>query len=426
MFASRLLGRSLLTGLTAAAVAALTPTVAHTGGPLALCGEGQPFLWPDGGRDVPFNPDQGNLGPIAHDDAVALVAEAFGTWAAVPSATMTSRAGAALPVDVTIDNFAAYLEAAEPDGQSAIVFDDTGEMFDALFGADSGVLGFAGPEFADVNTCEILEGYSFLNGPAFTDLTYATLIMVHEFGHYLNLAHTQVNGAAVFGDTNGPTPLNQFPVEPIEGNVETMFPFAIIGGGQQTPAADDIAMLSRLYPQPDFDSTTGTITGRIYAADGTTPLTGVNVIARNLTDPYGDAVSAISGDFGVELPPPPAHRPLRSPSLTPGASYVVYVNGIIQGGFSTPPLQPLPGPRGVLQRRRRVGRRRGRQSGELHGNSAGLGRPRSRASTWCSTSPARARRWRSATTASCSSRCRFRSTCAACATARCSSTATAT
>ena len=56
MFASRLLGRSLLTGLTAAAVAALTPTVAHAGGPLALCGEGQPFLLPTAAATLPSTP----------------------------------------------------------------------------------------------------------------------------------------------------------------------------------------------------------------------------------------------------------------------------------------------------------------------------------------------------------------------------------
>ena len=184
-------------------------------------------------------------------------------------------------------------------------------------------------------------------------------------------------------------------------------------------------MLSRLS-QPDFDSTTGTITGRIYAADGTTPLTGVNVIARNLTDPYGDAVSAISGDFGVEqLPTSPLTGRYTLAGLTPGASYVVYVNEIIQGGFSTPPPQPLPGPEEFYNGADESGDGGADDPASFTAmvpasgapvegidvvfNQPGPGAPLPVGDDGCV-----------------QSRCRSRLTCAACATARCSSTATAT
>jgi len=332
---SRILSRLL--GLMS--VFALTASPAWAGGPLILCRDGQPFLWPNGGVAIPFNTDQGPLGPLANAEANQLVRAAFDAWQGVETSTLSYVAGVSLPVDVDVTNFVPFLEPELADGLSPIVYDATGEIFELLFGVDSGVLGFAQPEFGDFASCTLSEGQAFLNGPAFTDLTFALGVLTHEFGHYTNFAHAQVNGGALFGDTNGPSPVNTFPLEPLFDNIETMYPFLARGGGAETLDADDIAIASRMYPSPDFLLRTGAISGRILSADGL-PLNGVNVLARNVANPYRDAVSAISGDLGGIS----RAGAYTLSGLTPGAEYVVYVDEILEGGFSTPPLKPLPGP----------------------------------------------------------------------------------
>src|SRR5215213_444484 len=126
-------------------------------------------------------------------------------------------------------------------------------------------------------------------------------------GHALNLAHSQTNGAAYFyNDTRGPKSCTTLPYATtvVKNDVETMYPFANIrpvsgNGVEQSTVeqADDKAALSSLYPAPGYSDTTGSITGRVLQTDGKTGLTGVNVIARNLDNPYVDAVSAMSGDY---------------------------------------------------------------------------------------------------------------------------------
>ena len=283
--------------------------------------------------------------------AVTFVGDSFQAWEDVPSSSVSYVNAGLLPVDVDDTNFGPYLNPVAPDGLSAIIFDDDGAIFDLLFGPGSGVLGFAGPEWINTVQCEILEGVSFLNGPSFVDLALAANVMVHEFGHYTNLAHTVVNGQIFIGDTTGPTPDNAtFGFPPFPDGVEvieTMYPFLFSGIDQlsRTPHADDIAILSTLYPEPTFFADTGTIAGTIYAPNGNTRLTGVNVIARNLANPFEDAVSAISSDFTDSTSQAdPIVGTYTINGLTPGADYAVFVDEILAGGFSTALLSPLPGP----------------------------------------------------------------------------------
>ena len=127
-----------------------------------------------------------------------------------------------------------------------------------------------------------------------------------------------VNGQILLGDTSGPTPNDTFPIPPLAGMIETMYPFYFGPlAGTSTPDKDDVASLSALYPAPGFADHHGTRSpARIFAPNGTTPLTGVNVIASNVANPFDDAVSAISSDFAIDYTPTGS----RSSASTPCAA----------------------------------------------------------------------------------------------------------
>ncbi len=327
----------------------LMTATAQAGGPLANCSDGVPLRWGANGDGVgiTFNPDQGDLGPLDNAAATALVAESFQVWGDIPTSTATYVEGAALPVDVDITNFGEYLEATAPDGLSAIVYDDTGEIFDLLFGPGSGILGFAGPEWANTITCEIIEGLSFLNGPAFADLTEAKDIMVHEFGHFSNLAHVQINGAILLGDDNGPG-FDAFPAPDFLSDIiVTMYPFYFGPlAGTQTVELDDRSSLSALYPTANYATDFASISGSVTIPDGTTRISGVNVIARNVADPYDDASGILSGADTDAVDPATSDfvGTFTFTGLTPGAEYAVFIDEIVDGGFSTTPVALSPSP----------------------------------------------------------------------------------
>ncbi|TQV86077.1 hypothetical protein FKG94_00515 [Exilibacterium tricleocarpae] len=318
-------------------------TASFAGGPLKLNPNDPDNFsrWPNGGVNIPYNPDLGGLGPLSNDEAVQQTAAAFQRWQDIDTATATYSNNGPLPFDVNVTNFLPFIKNLltgnnNADGLSPIVYDEDGAIFTALFGA-SRILGFAAADTFDSDGVPI-EGVAFLNGGAINrDLSREEFlaVQVHAFGHYSGLAHSVVNGQSiVFGDAVSPAPIS-FGLPSLD-ELETMYPFLIPGAGQARLHADDIAFYSTLYPVPDFFARRGSISGTIYASDGVTPLSGVNVVARRLFRPFLNAVSAISGDRGV----PGAYT---IGGLTPGARYVLYIDELMAGSFSTTPLRPLPG-----------------------------------------------------------------------------------
>ena len=323
---------------------------------LAICQSGVPFVYPSGGANIPFNPDLGGLGRAGNDQGVKAVQDAFDRWAAVPESSATFINAGSLAVDIDITNYGPIYNPVAPNGLSEIVFDEDGSIFTQLFGAGSGILGFAGPDFGNTVTCELLEGSAFLNGPAFVDALAAEDIMVHEFGHYVNLGHVELNGQLVSfsegGDDTGPSPDNATFGVPASflGTeiIETMYPFYFGSTdiGSRTPHADDVASPGDPLPGAGLPGVEGHhlrhhLRGqRDHPAerrqrDRPQPGRSVRRPVSTFSGAYTDSTSQADPNVGTYV----------LNNLTPGATYALFVDQVtaLAGRFSNP-IIALPGP----------------------------------------------------------------------------------
>ena len=320
---------------------------AHGAGPLIVNSSGQPLTW--SGGVVDWNPDQGTLGALSNAAAITLVGDNFAKWQAVPTASLSITNGGLLPVDVTAANVNSYIGVCG-DGLSPIVFDTDGSITDLLLGgnASNSILGFAGPECGSLNPPTITEASAVLNGkfidgiqtgsnPEITVEEFGA-VFLHEFGHYLDLDHSQINLLEAFDGNPGD-----------DDAVATMFPILINGMEAASLARDDEVSISTLYPTAAFTNGFGRITGQILRSDGTTPFQGAYVIARNVADPRHDAIGYASGTLDTGATPA-LQGFFQLPGLAAGANYTVEVEAIYPGftggssvgPFSTPVT--LPGP----------------------------------------------------------------------------------
>ncbi|RMF65044.1 MAG: hypothetical protein D6743_08455, partial [Calditrichaeota bacterium] len=349
----------VLTFLTTLVVLALSFGLIYAGGFLIVTNTGVPYKW-DPAQPVPYNPDQGMLGVLTNAQAVQLVDDNVKLWdnQHIPTSSLSFTNAGSLPIDVqTAADFAQF--DSKNDSINPVIFDVDGSLLDDL-GFDPGVLGFASVEFIrTIAPFYILEGKAVLNGNWIdgdsTDGVETTVevmgsTLTHEIGHYLNLDHTQVNGQFFIGDDDDPGFVTYG--DPTPQSTNLMFPFFLGLPGEPTaPNTDDIQTISALYPAGGFPAAFGTIEGSVFESDGTTPFAGADVIARNVTDPFGDAVSRVSGALfnpGAQFPtggsPDPAlEGQYELPGLSPGASYtveIVQVNPRFTGGSGVGPIDP--------------------------------------------------------------------------------------
>ena len=344
---------------SALVMAAASPAIA--GGPLIIYDPATrtPYHWPVG--DVNVYMDSGTNGFLTNAQSDNLTTNAFTEWANVPTAYFSAvNAGKIklnnVATDITAANAGQVISTDGHDvpngGGIFVIYDTDGTICSNFFGFPPGVLGVASPEFAEDGTPNITESWVVLNGAAIDPSDTSPFpgasfggVYTHEFGHTIGLAHTQTNGSALFfADNIGPGSCSPLASTPAVSQMETMYPFIdptpVTGSGLYEATVeqlDDVAALSDLYPTAGWPNNTATVSGKIFLGDGTTEVTGVNVIARKLTDPNGNCLSAMSGNYTQGALGPDGRYTLHG--LTPGSQYVLYVDKIVQGGFST---QPTP------------------------------------------------------------------------------------
>ncbi len=313
--------------LTVALSAALLLTGGVQAGGYLLDTLGTPYAW---SSPVTYNLDLGMLGVLTNAGADTLATNGIGRWAngSVSTCSLSFTQGADLGVDHVAGNYGTTYNVGS-DGINPIIYDTDGSITDAVIGvgASAFVVGFAGFTHAAGST--IVDGHAVMNGlfapPAMTTANYRG-VFVHEFGHMLNLEHSQCN---------------EYNIEPGNGaggsevGTPTMYPIAF-GDGLDTLAADDIAWISNLYPHASFATSRASITGTVRDFSNSL-IDGVNLVARSTVNPDSEVVSTVTGNPGQST------GAFEIPGLLPNHTYTIHYEQIqsgFTGGSSVGPADP--------------------------------------------------------------------------------------
>lgn len=288
----------------------LFPAITMAGGPLFVNDKGVAATW-DNTVAVPYHPESGDCATFSNAAMLLKITENLNNWTDIANIILSfnQEAGVIGPVDASnYLDFIAFAEDETPasDDSNPVIFDDDGEIVADLFGASNKffVLGFAAPDGFSDDRAEIIDGQAVFNcfclagntndtgdECAALDLTETEdeldFTMVHEFGHFLNFDHTQVNESIANDgcDTDVDNDCDDIP---------TMYPQAVDAADQITPHTDDIVTALTLYGNATLTDNFCTVTGELEDKNGN-EMRCADVQAT--TNDPADTVAMVSGAF---------------------------------------------------------------------------------------------------------------------------------
>ncbi|MFC6440826.1 hypothetical protein [Bowmanella sp. JS7-9] len=300
------------------------------------------------------------------EQANAITARAVGEWTAVETSTFDMSVQGTIEqqtgiADVTPDNVD-QIYGAENGYGFWVNYDTDGSILEQYFGVPrTQVLGIAFPEWANEETGEIIEATALMNGwfvdSKDTQGDNVAGVFTHEFGHAINMSHSQANGNLAYMSKSyspqydgvpGCAGTNTYTAATLDvvNNIETMFPFidvrSIAGKSQSTVnVRDDIVNISDLYPTAAYKAQFGSISGTLYTKEGV-EYSGINMVARNLDNPLEDVITQQSGNMTQGKVGPDGKFTING--LTPGGRYVLYIDTIKAGGYPTAQTQIVSEP----------------------------------------------------------------------------------
>lgn len=281
---------------------------AFAGGPFIVTEDGVPVFWGEN-PTVEYHPEEGSCSTFSNAEMLTKLADVLSAWDDLPEVDMSFDQVNDALTDIDGDNYETYLytgsgtttnNATLTDGFNAVAFDNDGDIVAAVAGESNRyfVLGFAAVNGYSATTGQVSDGMAVLNclcigehpiyGTCETGGTEVVLseeeldfTILHEFGHFLNLDHSQVN--IDFFDDDDATNDVDIPI---------MFPYAFDTTSGTALREEDIVALAALYPSDDFLDERCLITGDVLDEDGN-PLRCADVQAT--TDDPSQTVAYVSG-----------------------------------------------------------------------------------------------------------------------------------